>query len=244
MRELTTVKIEKISIVGSPANRKPWLMKKSTDGDGQDKDLAEIMAAVTDFLGPDFPAVNALNKDEFLKLIATLKQYQPSFPDDIAEAVSALVSFAASTFSDEDEADDLTKADELDPSDPWASLPLAVPRHLIKKEELEDEEPEEIEKDDEFNYDPVQIRLARIEKKLDGEIEPTDLWPSLDPITPGTKIAVKKSQPTPKVDPDEKQLAISKQVGSDEGSHISDIKKVDDDEDLYPSLSNELFYRP
>ena len=238
MRELTTISIKKISLVGTPANKKSWLMKKSDDGDGVKKDVAEIMAAVSDFLGEGFQAVNEINEEEFLKLVATLKQYQPSFPDDIANVVSALVSFTASTFSDEIKDNEVNKVD--DPNNPYPSIPEIKPAHLIEKA---DDEPEPDPEPSEMDFDPVAL-LARVEKHLSGEKEEVDNWPSLASIVPGGKVAVVKAEPIKKRDPDEKQKAISKQIQNTGDEANLNIKKVDDEEDLYPSISNELFYRP
>jgi len=240
MRELTTVKIEKISIVGAPANRKTWLLKKA--------DEDEVTVAVAKFLGVDL-GVEKAEKAEIVAAIEELEIYKESMPDSMLDACSTLARVCAQGAVEVVEKK-VEEDDEVvvDPNDNYPSIYIPMAEEIVEEELEPEKEDEEEDKIDEDDYDPVQIKLKRIEKKLDGlekDDEPEDPWPSLNPITPGAKIAVKKAK-VKVLDPNKKQLAKSKMLSLGEGDEegLEKMVKVDEDEDNYPSIPDSLFELP
>ena len=239
-RKIYDLDIEEITICGSSANKKSFFIRKS------DK---KIFDAIAEFLGADeleksedFDADN----ESFIAGLKELSLYKDSMPEDMQEALFQVLKFTAKAREqeppeDEEKDDDedekkIKKDDEDDDQDedyPSFRLPGELIVEPIEKDDEDDA-------DDQMNYDPTQIRLARIEKKLDKKDEPEDPWPSLNPITPGFKIAVAKSKPKKKLDPDEKDKPTRKQIADEGDEEDLKIKKKaeEDEEDQWPSMAD------
>lgn len=239
---LKKITVNKIAILteANPANKFPLTILKS-DGN---RELLTIMKSLFD--GEDGLDVVLKAAEELPSEVAELmrpwvkeiSQYIESCPDSFADALKALLKEYVMLAGDSEDEEEEEEVQKLDPDNPWERLPEIKPAYMIKSDEPEIEE----EPDDEDNYDPIQIRLARIEKKLDGEKEKVDNWPSLSPITPGMKIPIKKSQAGPKLDPNAKQLPVKKGLGIAELHDDHEIiKKADDEIDNYPSIPDSLF---
>jgi len=233
MRELTVLKIKKISLVGNPANKKSWLLKKS-------EDVAEITAALRDFFPPDGFSPDeikkAASKEELLEAIKMLKPYLKNFPDDVEDGIFLLVKCAVSAYISGPELDE---EEDAEPEDDFPSIRapgegLAI---AIKKED-EDEPSEDI--DDEFIFDPVERALHKINLRLDkmeGQKDSEDPWPSI--YIPIISSRMKKSKPVP--EPVSKKetptkTSIDGQVGS-----LFVIEK--ESEDPWPSIFDATVFR-
>jgi len=226
MRQLTVLKIRKISLVGKPANKKFWLLRKS-------QDVAEITAALRDFFpsdefDPDEISKSA-SKEELLESISMLKPFMEDFPDNVEDALSMLVKCAASGFMSGPE---MKKEEESGPEDPFPSIrapgePVAI---AIKKEDEDEEEEDE----DEF-LDPVERELHRINERLDEmEVEDSaeDPFPSIyipifNKIKKSERVpeSVSKKMTGPRktsIDGQENEITIEKEIDEDPWPSIFD----------------------
>jgi len=229
MRELTTVKIEKISIVGAPANRKTWLLKKSDDDD-------ELTVAVAKFLGVDVGLEKA-ERAEIVAAVEELEIYKNEMPDSMLDAVRTLARVCAQGAGVELEKE--VEEAVIDPNDNYPSMHIPMAEEVVEEEE----EIEKEEADDEDNYDPVQVKLSRLEKKIDAigaeDEEESNPWPSLNKYVPGYKPPVVKAK-VKKEDPNKKQVAKSKMLSLGEADEIEKNVRIDDIDD-WPSLPDAFF---
>jgi len=231
MKELVELKIKKISLVGSPANKKSWLLLKS-------EDVVELTAALRDFFSPDAfdpdEIKKTASKDELLEAMQMLKPFKENFPDDLEDGINLLVRCAASAFI---AGSKIEKEEESGPEDdfPSISVPGKVRAIAIKKEI--DEEP--AEDDDEFIFDPVERELHRINERLD-KMEGKDFedpWPSIPLISSRIKKIEPVPEPVSKKEDGPQKTSIDGQVGG-----LFVVEK-EADEDPWPSIFDASVFK-
>jgi len=233
MRELTELKIKKISLVGSPANKKSWLLLKS-------EDVVELTAALRDFFSPDAfdpdEIKKAASKDELLEAMQMLKPFKENFPDDLEDGINLLVKCAASAYISRPKVE---KEEESGPEDdfPSISVPGKVRAIAIKKEI--DEEPAEDE--DEFIFDPVERELHRINLRLDKmeEKDPADPFPSI--YIPVFSNKIKKSKLAPELESKKKDVPIKTSIDGQIGGLF--VVEKETDEDPWPSIFDASIFK-
>ncbi|MBA7521142.1 hypothetical protein ES705_13245 [subsurface metagenome] len=232
MKELVELKIKKISLVSSPANKKSWLLKKS-------ENVVEITAALRDFFSPDAfdpdEISKATSKEELLEALRMLKPFKENFPDDLEDGINLLVKCAASSFLSRPKVE---KEEESGPEDDFPSI-LAPGEGLaiaIKKEVDEDELSEE---EDEF-LDPLERQLHEINLRLDkmegGGID-EDPWPSIPLISSRIKKIEPVPEPVSKKEDGPTKTSIDGQVGG-----LFVIEK-ETDEDPWPSIFDASIFK-
>jgi len=230
MRELTELKIKKISIVGNPANKKSWLLLKS-------EDVAEITAALRDFFSPagfDPDEIKkAASKEDLLEAIKMLKPYLKDFPDDVESGICLLVKCAGSAFMSGPKVE---KEEESGPEDDFPSIrapgdPVVV---AIKKE---DDEP--AEDSDEF-LDPLERELHRIRVRLDKmeAKDPEDPFPSI--YIPIFSNKMKKSEPDPEP-VSKKNVPVKTSIDGQVGGLF--VVEKETDEDPWPSIFDASIFK-
>ncbi len=200
MRELTELKIQKISIVGSPANKKSWLLKKSE----QSEDVVEITIALKDFFGADGFDPDEIsketNKKQLLQTLEMLKPFREDMPDNFEDSINLLVKCAASAYfsrpkvekEDEDEPDEEDEEDEEDPVimrlkriekklagkdekiDPFPSIYLPLFSNKMKKSDPDPEPESKKTGPRKTSIDGQESEIFVIEKEDDS-----DPWPSI-----------------------------------------------------------------
>lgn len=231
MRELTELKIKKISIVGSPANKKSWLLKKS-------EDVVELTAALRDFFSPDEfnpdEIKKTTSKEELLEAIKMLKPFRENFPDDLEDGINLLVKCAASAFMSGPKVEKEASSKIEDPF-PSIQAPGKIRAIAIKKE-IDEEEGED---DDEFIFDPVERELHEINERLD-KMEGKDFDPYPSIYIPIISSRIKRTEPVPELVSKKEtptKTSIDGQVGG-----LFVIEK-ESDEDPFPSIFDCSIYR-
>lgn len=241
-RKLHDIDVDEITICEAGANRQRFFIRKSNQ---------EILDAVGAFLkdgaGGEEIAKQDVSTEEFIAAIEELALYKEDMPDSMRTAVDTLLRYVAQAGmleaeeEEKEEEEDVKKIDQ-DPVDNFPSfkLPGEMAVEVVEKVEAEEELEEEEEEFDEMNFDPVQIKLKRLEKKLDAlgeEEEPEDPWPSLNRLFSHT--AIVKAQPEAKEDPNKKGAPVRKQItdkGDADEEGLEKIAKVDPNEDQWPSV--------
>jgi len=232
MRELTVLKIRKISLVGNPANKKSWLLLKS-------EDVVELTAALRDFFSPDAfdpdEIKKTASKSELLEAMQMLKPFKENFPDDLEDGINLLVKCAASAFISGPQ---IKKEEESGPEDdfPSISVPGKVRAIAIKKEI--DEEPAEDE--DEF-LDPLERQLHEINLRLDKmeEKDPADPFPSI--YIPVFSNKIKKSKPVPEFESKKKDAPVKTSIDGQVGGLF--VVEKEADEDPWPSIFDASVFK-
>ncbi|MBA7610235.1 hypothetical protein ES703_17442 [subsurface metagenome] len=231
MRELLNLKIKKISLVGSPASRERWILKKSQDSGN----FEEIIEAVNDYLEDDLTAIEltkAVDKDKFLGAIALLKKYRPDMPDDVQASIDRLVKYAVQSFGyGEYPPVEKGEEEEIKKSQNWDSFKMPGESTSIRFEVADDVEEDPDDPDNDEFLDPLERQLAGINKRL-SSIEKgdnaIDKWKSFE-VVGGHFISserLAKMIPEPKKEPvkkDELQRPMGVKTGIEsEGAGYDD----------------------
>jgi len=234
MRELLNLKIKKISLVGRPASRQHWILKKSENN----KDLTDLIVAIDEFLGDNLSAtelLKAVDKEGFEEIKNALKvisRYKMDFPDDVADAQDVLVKWAAKGAGyGAGEYPEKEEEEEIKKSQNWDSFHMPGEPTALRIEMAEEEEGDPDDPDNDEFLDPLERQLAGINRRL-SSIEKTDKskdkWGSFE-VVGGHFISserLAKMIPEPKKEPvkkDELQRPMGVKTGIEsEGAGYDD----------------------
>ncbi len=236
LRELIGIEIDEISIVKSPANRKKFVLIKSLEG------YERLIDVVSEFVSDDFDIEKGADFEEFLAAVETLKEYKDDLPGEVEDAMDKIVTFAVAgrgSEEPEEEKDDDGKLNKSDDGkdDDWPSI--ALPGNITFEAVPINSDDDLIEEDDLDFDDPLEKRLARIEKAIVKTSEPGDPWPSVYILK--SKKPVQKVEKREPIDPNRRVRGKKKSIDGYDYFLMKQAASDEDVEDPYPSIPDFLF---
>jgi len=115
-RKIKDIEISEITLCGSPANRKSFYITKGNR-------MSEVIELIKQFLETEIEKLE-VGETEIKRAVETLLNYKPELPDDIEQAIGVLMKSMVQRSG---------HPAEKSQDDPYPSIPIVAPAHLISK---------------------------------------------------------------------------------------------------------------
>jgi len=137
-RKLYDIEIDEITLCASPANRKKFYITKRSQT--MTKDFNNAIDMAEKFLDEDIEKTGKVDGKKLKKAMESILAYKDDMPDELKDAIDVILRCAAGQGAP-------TKKSQIDP---YPSIPILGPAHIVEKladdiEDTEDEDDDEEE---------------------------------------------------------------------------------------------------